>query len=125
MRKQVTEADVRHVAALARLGLDAARIPALARELDAILDHMTVLSRVKTEDVQPVTGVGAGGTPLRADDGEQYPLAGDRAAFAPAMRDGFFLVPRLASHGGSAGAGGPATGAAPADEPRAPGGGTS
>ena len=45
-----------------------------------------------------VTGVGAAGTPLRVDGGNQVPLARPREAFAPAMRDGFFLVPRLATH---------------------------
>jgi hypothetical protein len=35
---------------------------------------------------------------LRADDGAQYPLARQREEFAPSMRDGFFLVPRLSTH---------------------------
>ena len=105
----VSEDEVRHVAALARLGLDPARIPTIAAELNSILankqtrgafgqGHMDVLSKVDTSAVAPVTGVGAAGTPLRVDGGNQYPLARPRDAFAPAMRDGFFLVPRLATH---------------------------
>ena len=94
----VSEDEVRHVAALARLGLDPARIPTIAAELNGILAHMDVLSKVDTSAVAPVTGVGAAGTPLRVDGGNQYPLARPRDAFAPAMRDGFFLVPRLATH---------------------------
>ncbi|MDF2775272.1 MAG: Aspartyl/glutamyl-tRNA(Asn/Gln) amidotransferase subunit, partial [Geminicoccaceae bacterium] len=66
--------------------------------LTGILAHMDVLSRVNTTAVGPVTGVGAAGTPLRVDGGNQIPLARPREAFAPAMRDGFFLVPRLATH---------------------------
>ena len=94
----VSEDEVRHVAALARLGLDPARIPTIAAELNGILAHMDVLSKVDTSAVAPVTGVGAAGTPLRVDGGNQYPLTRPRDAFAPAMRDGFFLVPRLATH---------------------------
>lgn len=94
----VSEDEVRHVAALARLGLDPARIPTIAAELNGILAHMDVLSKVDTSAVAPVTGVGAAGTPLRVDGGNQYPLARPLDAFAPAMRDGFFLVPRLATH---------------------------
>jgi aspartyl-tRNA(Asn)/glutamyl-tRNA(Gln) amidotransferase subunit C len=94
----VSEDEVRHVAALARLGLDAARIPTIAAELNGILAHMDVLSRVDTTAVGAVTGVGAAGTPLRVDGGNQIPLARPRDAFAPAMREGFFLVPRLATH---------------------------
>ena len=94
----VSEDEVRHVAALARLGLDDARIPTIAAELNGILAHMDVLSKVTTSVAGAVTGVGAAGTPLRVDGGNQIPLARPRDAFAPAMRDGFFLVPRLATH---------------------------
>jgi aspartyl-tRNA(Asn)/glutamyl-tRNA(Gln) amidotransferase subunit C len=58
--------------------------------------------------------VSSGGTPLRDDEGPAIPLARPLDAFAPAVRDGFFLVPRLASH---ASVGAP--GAAGADDPDA------
>ena len=93
----VTEGDVRHIALLARLGLPA-DVAGLVEQLNGILGHIDVLAKVKTTDVAPTTGVGAGGTPLRTDDGPQIPLSGERRDFAPAMRDGFFVVPRLATH---------------------------
>ena len=101
----VTEHDVRHIASLARLGLDAGRVPALVQELNGILDHMAVLAKVDTSTAHAVEGVGAGGMPLRTDEGPQIPLAHPRESFAPEMRDGFFLVPRLATHVASADAG--------------------
>ena len=94
----VTDAEVRHVASLARLGLDADAIPTISAELNGILAHMEVRSKVDTANVAAVTGVGAAGTPLRVDGGNQIPLVRPREAFAPAMRDGFLLVPRLATH---------------------------
>jgi len=94
----VTEAEVRHVAVLARLGLDAEQIPTIAAELNGILAHMQILSKVDTATLAAVTGVGTAGTPLRVDGGNQIPLARPREAFAPAMRDGFLIVPRLATH---------------------------
>jgi aspartyl-tRNA(Asn)/glutamyl-tRNA(Gln) amidotransferase subunit C len=94
----VTEDEVRHVASLARLGLDETRISTIAAELNGILAHMAVLSKVDTSIVGPVTGVGAAGTPLRVDGGNQIPLVRPREAFAPAMKDGLLLVPRLATH---------------------------
>jgi aspartyl-tRNA(Asn)/glutamyl-tRNA(Gln) amidotransferase subunit C len=94
----VTETEVRHVAVLARLGLDADQIPTIAAELNGILAHMEILSRVDTSAVGAVAGIGAAGTPLRVDGGNQIPLARPREAFAPAMRDGFLIVPRLATH---------------------------
>ena len=98
----VTVDDVRHIAALARLGLPPERIPSLVAELNRILEHMDVLSAVPSRPDQRVVGVSAGGMPLREDTGPQIPLARVRDEFAPTMRDGFFLVPRLATHEDSA-----------------------
>jgi len=90
--------DVRHVAALARLGLTDERATLLVGELNTILRHMDALSNVKTEGVQEAIGVGARGLPARGDLGPPIPLERSLDAFAPRLRDGFFLVPRLSSH---------------------------
>ncbi|MEJ7810957.1 MAG: Asp-tRNA(Asn)/Glu-tRNA(Gln) amidotransferase subunit GatC [Gemmatimonadaceae bacterium] len=98
----VTRDDVLRVATLARLALDEARIPALVAELNGILAHMEELSAADTTGVCGISGVGDAGLPLREDSGPQLSLATSRESFAPAMRDSFFLVPRLATHGDSA-----------------------
>jgi aspartyl-tRNA(Asn)/glutamyl-tRNA(Gln) amidotransferase subunit C len=94
----VTREDVLHIAQLARLGVDAERAESLTRELSSILAHMEVLSQVDTAGVAPAAGVGTGGTPLRPDVGVPSGMSGTLESFAPAMRDGFFIVPRLATH---------------------------
>lgn len=94
----VTLDDVRHIAGLARLGLTDERAQSLVAELNTILEHMDVLSKVDTTGIEPGAGVGAAGLPLRPDVGPPIPLAREREAFAPSMRDGFFLVPRLSTH---------------------------
>lgn len=94
----VTRDDVLHIADLARLGIDTARADALTKELSAILEHMEVLSQVDTSQVALTAGVGSGGTPLRSDEREAPLMEGTLESFAPSMRDGFFLVPRLATH---------------------------
>jgi aspartyl-tRNA(Asn)/glutamyl-tRNA(Gln) amidotransferase subunit C len=101
----VTIDDVRHVAELARLGLDPDRARSLVTELNGILGHMEALSKVDTAGVEPTAGVGASGTPLRADAGSPPPLARAPQAFAPAMRQGFFVVPRLSTHEAAEGEG--------------------
>jgi len=88
----VTIDDVKHVARLARLGMTDERADQLVAELNRILEG------VKTVGVEPASGVGAAGMPLRVDAGPPFPLARPPQRFAPSMRDGFFLVPRLASH---------------------------
>lgn len=96
----VSEKDVLHIAALARLGLDQARLPSLVSELNGILRHMDVLERVDAGDGRWDVG-GTGSTPMRSDAaGSPVPLAIPRESFAPEMREGFFLVPRLATHEG-------------------------
>ncbi len=97
----ISAADVRHVASLARLGVDETRIPVLVAELNGILAHMDALQQVPLpNDVGDA--VVADGMPLRDDHPGAVPLGLARAAFAPAMRDDFFLVPRLATHGATA-----------------------
>jgi aspartyl-tRNA(Asn)/glutamyl-tRNA(Gln) amidotransferase subunit C len=94
----VTIHDVRHVAALARLGLTDERAALLVREMNTILGHMDALSAVDTSGVEAVAGVGAGGLPVRPDRGPPIPLARSLDAIAPSVRDGFILVPRLSTH---------------------------
>jgi aspartyl-tRNA(Asn)/glutamyl-tRNA(Gln) amidotransferase subunit C len=98
MPSRVSVQDVRHVAALARLGLSDAQAESLTRDLNTILEHMAVLASVKTDAIAEAAGVGAAGMPLAQDPGPSAPLAEPPETFAPSMRDGLFLVPRLASH---------------------------
>lgn len=95
----VSEHDVRHIAALARLGMPEQRIPALVDELNRILGHMDVLQRVDLSASSNTGTAETDGMPLRADVANAMPLVRKREEFAPAMRDGFFLVPRLDTHG--------------------------
>jgi aspartyl-tRNA(Asn)/glutamyl-tRNA(Gln) amidotransferase subunit C len=98
----VTREDVLHIAELARLGIDGPRADSLTQELSAILAHMEVLSQVDTTAVSATTGIGDGGTPLRPDVSVPPLMERNLESFAPAMRDGFFIVPRLATHEDSA-----------------------
>ena len=94
----VTIDDVRHIATLARLGLTDARAASIVAELNIILEHMDELAKVDTAGVEEAIGVGAEGLPVRDDKGPPFPLARSLDAFAPSVRDGFFLVPRLSTH---------------------------
>jgi aspartyl-tRNA(Asn)/glutamyl-tRNA(Gln) amidotransferase subunit C len=89
---------VRHVAALARLDVAESRLPELVAQLNGILSHMDALAKVKTTGVMATAGVGDAAMPLRVDIGPPIPLARPLESFAPQYRDGFLLVPRLATH---------------------------
>lgn len=96
----VTHDDVRHIAELARLAVSPSRLDDLVRELNGILAHMDVLREVETGDVEDDAhaGLPATSTPLRSDTSGPIPMALPLESFAPATRDGFIIVPRLASH---------------------------
>ena len=99
----VSEQDVRHVAALARLGLADDRVQSLVGELNGILEHMDVLQQVDIGDASLDPDPSHG---MRTRDDVPNPIAlhRRREEFAPSMRDGFFLVPRLSTHGTAEGA---------------------
>jgi len=90
--------DVRHVAALARLAVPESQLRELVLQLNGILSHMDALAKVKTTGVMGAAGVGDAAMPLRADIGPPIPLTRPVGSFAPQSRDGFLLVPRLATH---------------------------
>lgn len=93
----ISEGDVRHVANLARVGLTEARVQPLVQELNGILAHMAVLQGVDT------TAVASAGDPRAPMVPRPDALGPDRleralSAFAPDVRDGLLLVPRLGTH---------------------------
>jgi len=97
----VSHDDVLHIADLARLAVSPSRLDDLVRELNGILAHMDVLREVETgeaEDDNAYTGLPAISTPLREDMSGPTPMALPLESIPPAMRDGFIIVPRLASH---------------------------
>lgn len=91
----ITEDEARKVAHLARIAVDDAQLPALARELNGILHFMEQLNDVDVDGVEPMTGV----MPMRLKRREDVVTAGnmpDRIlANAPDVREGFFAVPKV------------------------------
>lgn len=94
----ITRDDVMHIASLARLAIEEQRVPELVAELNAILGHMDALQRVDTSGVTAAAAPGLERMPLALDAGPAIPMHHPLESFAPEMRDGFFLVPRLATH---------------------------
>ena len=106
---EITRDDVRHIAGLARIGVPDERLDALVGELNGILAHMEALQRVQSSGAAAEADALRTGMPLRADQGPSVHLERPIAKFAPpahaldgapmpSVIDGFFLVPRLATH---------------------------
>ena len=94
----VTPDDVRHIAQLARLGVDEDRLPVLVAQLNGILAHMDALQAVAGQGAAAAALSLAPGMTPRPDAPGADPMARGPEGFAPAWREQFFLVPRLATH---------------------------
>lgn len=90
--------EVRRVAMLARLGLTEESARSLTRDMNTILEHMAVLEKIRTDGVREYVSGDESGMRLRRDEGPAAPLTAAPSSFAPEMREGLFIVPRLATH---------------------------
>lgn len=85
----------RKIARLARIRVEEDRLPALAREFDAILGFVAQLEEVDVDGVEPMTSV----TPMRLKRRPDVVTDGNRQAEvllnAPDAREGFFAVPKV------------------------------
>src|ERR1700680_2232773 len=94
------KSTVAHIAALARIRLDAAELEPLAAELSQILLWVDQLGQVDTSDVAPMSSVAAMSLPMREDnvtDGDcQGAILGNAPQVAPSGPEkGFFAVPKV------------------------------
>lgn len=98
----LSEAEVRHVALLARLALDDRQVETLRTELNSILGHIDTIQRLDLEGVEPT----AHAIPLvnvTRPDVVRPGLDRESALLnAPEAEDGAFVIPRIVGPGGGA-----------------------
>lgn len=91
----VTRDDVLRIAQLAELDVDEEALPPLAEQMSRILEYVAQLSAVPaSEGLRPYVP-GPDAIRFRPDVVDPAPLAEGPSKFAPAFKDGFFVVPRL------------------------------
>lgn len=91
----ISEAQVEHVAQLARLALQPDERRHFTEQLNAILAYMEQLNSVPTEGVEPTTHVLDLVNVFRADAVHNSLPAATALAGAPETAHGFFVVPRI------------------------------
>ena len=91
----IDEKTAAHVAKLARIQVDAARLPELAQEFNTILGFIEQLSEVDVEGVEPMVSV----EPMRLKRRDDVVTDGNQQdkvlSNAPDAREGFFAVPKV------------------------------
>jgi aspartyl-tRNA(Asn)/glutamyl-tRNA(Gln) amidotransferase subunit C len=87
--------EVRHVAMLARIGLEPGDEEFYAEQLSGILDHIDRLQQLDTEDIPPTAQVVEIESRLRDDEPRPSLTQEEALANAPAAVNGFFRVPSI------------------------------
>jgi aspartyl-tRNA(Asn)/glutamyl-tRNA(Gln) amidotransferase subunit C len=87
--------EVRHVAMLARLGLDPGDEEFYAEQLSGILGHIDRLQQLDTAAIPPTAQVVEIESRLRDDEPRPSLSQEEALANAPAKVDGFFRVPAI------------------------------
>ncbi|MDO8469722.1 MAG: Asp-tRNA(Asn)/Glu-tRNA(Gln) amidotransferase subunit GatC [bacterium] len=99
----ISSDDIKHLAALARIDITPVETESLRADLDRILEYVSELSAVPTDEVEPFAGGSlnrsAGSRSSRDDQSREtaLPVADARSAF-PASRDGYCEVPEVFSN---------------------------
>jgi aspartyl-tRNA(Asn)/glutamyl-tRNA(Gln) amidotransferase subunit C len=96
----LSEAEVRHVARLARLALTDDEVVALAPQLSQILGYAEQVGQVAADDVEPTTHPFAPTDISRADVRRPSLPREDILAAAPQVEQDRFAVPRIVAEEG-------------------------
>jgi len=91
----IDESTAARVAKLARIKVEAERLPALAAEFNTILGFIEQLSEVDVDGVEPMTSVTPQRLKRRVDEVTDGAQPKKVLANAPDAREGFFAVPKV------------------------------
>jgi len=91
----VSREEALRIAQLAELDVDDAALPELAEQMSRIIDYVAQLSAVPANGTVKAFVPGPDAIRFRADEVNPAPLAFGPAEFAPAFKEGFFVVPKL------------------------------
>lgn len=93
---KISDAEVRRLANLARIGLQDDEVAKLATELDAIVGFVEQLQAVDTSDVEPTSQVTGLTDVWRADEAKPSTISQDQLLQnAPERQDGYIKVRRV------------------------------
>ena len=87
--------DVRRIAHLARIDVDAQAVSDVHAKLEAIFAMINELQAVATAGVEPLSHAQGVVLPLREDKVTETDRHADFQRIAPAVEDGLYLVPRV------------------------------
>lgn len=92
---KISEQDIKTVASLSRLKIDADEIPEVAAQLDKFLTYVENLQSIDTTNIEPTTYALPMQNVFRADEVKPSLERELALSNAPLKEDGYFKVPRV------------------------------
>ena len=92
---QVDEKLVKEIASLARLDLSQEETEMFVSQFRDILDYVSILNEVDTEDIPPAYASAANKSVIRQDKIEESVRTEDFLANAPESKDDYVVIPRV------------------------------
>jgi len=92
---EVDEKLVKEIASLARLDLSSEETEMFVSQFKDILDYVSILNEVDTEDVPPAYLSSAYKTVIREDEIEESTPTEEFISNAPQSKDNYILIPRV------------------------------
>jgi aspartyl-tRNA(Asn)/glutamyl-tRNA(Gln) amidotransferase subunit C len=92
---RISEAEIRNVAALARLELSDTEVHNLVGDMNEILGYVAKLEELDTTGVEPTSHVVGIASAYRDDEVTSEPAPDDAVANAPQAEDNQFVVPSI------------------------------
>lgn len=92
---KVDEKLVKEIASLARLDLTDEETAIFVTQFKDILDYVSILNEVDTEDVSPAYLSTASQSVIREDEIEESVPTKEFLANAPQSKDGYVVIPRV------------------------------
>lgn len=92
---QVDEKLVKEIAALARLDLSKEEIEMFVSQFKDILDYVSVLNEVDTENIQPAYLSSTNKSIIREDEVEESVPTKEFLANVPQSKDDYVVIPRV------------------------------
>ena len=92
---KITRDDVRHVAKLARLGVDESEIDEYAKGLNSIINYVELVKELDTKEVRPTSHALESKNVWHDDEPEKESLSEDILSNAPEREGNYFKVPKI------------------------------
>ena len=92
---ELGDAEILHVAHLARLRLDQEELGSVRRDLNRVLAYVSTLQQLDLEGVPPTMHVAGVRLPLREDQIKESLSIEDATRNGPEVRDDMFVVSRI------------------------------